>query len=79
MGRQQHLAEYDESHLLVKQEVMPDGKTKLILKEKAGGRIVADSDPGAEYQETINKAAALMRAVEAAERLHDGVIPAGRR
>jgi len=37
---EQHLAEYDESHLLVKQEVMPDGKTKLILKEKAGGRIV---------------------------------------
>jgi predicted dehydrogenase len=37
---QDHLAEYDEAYLLVKQEVMPDGKTKLILKEKAGGRIV---------------------------------------
>lgn len=33
------LKEYDESHYLVKEEVMPDGRTKLILKEKASGRI----------------------------------------
>jgi predicted dehydrogenase len=32
--------DYDDRHLLVKAEVMPDGKTKLILKEKATGRIV---------------------------------------
>jgi len=32
--------EYDESHYLIKEEKMPDGKVKLILKEKAGGRIV---------------------------------------
>jgi predicted dehydrogenase len=31
---------YDEQHFLVKEEKMPDGRTKLILKEKAGGRIV---------------------------------------
>ena len=34
--------------------------------QSAGG-IVADSDPDAEYQETVNKAAALARAIDAAE------------
>jgi anthranilate synthase component 1 len=35
---------------------------------QAGGGIVADSDPDAEFQETENKAGALMRAIELAER-----------
>lgn len=35
---------------------------------QAGGGIVADSDPDAEYQETINKAAAILQAVQMAER-----------
>ena len=34
------LKDYDEIHYLVKEEVMPDGRTKLILKEKASGKIV---------------------------------------
>jgi anthranilate synthase component 1 len=34
---------------------------------QAGGGIVADSDPQAEYQETLNKAKALVRAIEVAE------------
>ena len=34
---------------------------------QASGGIVADSDPGAEYQETVNKAAALARAIDVAE------------
>jgi hypothetical protein len=34
------MEEYDGDHFLIKEEVMPDGKTKLILKEKASGRIV---------------------------------------
>ena len=34
---------------------------------QAGGGIVADSDPDAEHEETVNKAAALARAVELAE------------
>ena len=46
---------------------------------QAGAGIVADSIPSAEYQETLNKAAALMRAVEAGERIGEGVLPAGRR
>ncbi len=34
---------------------------------QAGGGVVADSVPAAEYQETVNKARAMMRAVEMAE------------
>ena len=34
------LQEFDTDHFLVKEEIMPDGRTKLILKEKEGGRIV---------------------------------------
>jgi anthranilate synthase component 1 len=44
----------------------------LVIKDKtayiqAGGGVVADSEPAAEYQETVNKAKAMMRAVEMAE------------
>src|SRR5947209_2936312 len=44
----------------------------LVLKGQtaylqAGAGIVADSDPAAEYQETMNKAMGLLRAVELAE------------
>ncbi|MBM4036413.1 MAG: anthranilate synthase component I, partial [Planctomycetes bacterium] len=35
---------------------------------QAGGGIVADSVPALEYEETINKAKALLRAIEVAER-----------
>jgi hypothetical protein len=34
------MTEYDEAHFLIKEEKMPDGKTKLILKEKTTGKIV---------------------------------------
>jgi anthranilate synthase component 1 len=44
--------------------VMKDGKAYI----QAGGGIVADSDADAEYQETVNKAGALVRAIELAER-----------
>jgi len=33
---------------------------------QAGGGIVADSDPATEFQESMNKAGALLRAVETA-------------
>ena len=42
---------------------------KGIAYLQAGGGIVFDSDPGEEYEETINKAAANMRGIEQAERL----------
>jgi len=45
----------------------------LIIKDgtvyaQAGGGVVADSVPDSEYQETVNKAMSMMRAVEMAER-----------
>jgi anthranilate synthase component 1 len=45
----------------------------LVVKKgvayiQAGGGVVADSDPAAEYQETVNKAKAMLRAVEMAEK-----------
>ena len=43
----------------------PDGSWMYHLQ--AAGGIVADSDAGAEYQETVNKAAALARAIDVAE------------
>ncbi|MES2984886.1 MAG: anthranilate synthase component I [Pseudomonadota bacterium] len=42
--------------------LVKDGKIHV----QAGGGIVADSDPKAEYQETVNKAKAVMRAAEEA-------------
>lgn len=44
--------------------VVRDGKVYL----QAGAGIVADSDPAAEYQETVNKAMAVVRAIETVER-----------
>lgn len=39
-GQSEAQREYDAQHWLVKEETMPDGSVKLILKEKASGRIV---------------------------------------
>ena len=36
---------------------------------QSGAGIVADSDPASEYQETINKATALFKAIAIAEQL----------
>jgi anthranilate synthase component 1 len=36
---------------------------------QAGGGIVADSDPAEEYQESLNKARALLRALDEAEKM----------
>lgn len=33
-------SDYDDRHFLIKEETMPDGKMKLILKEKKSGKIV---------------------------------------
>jgi predicted dehydrogenase len=34
------MRDYDDEHFLIKEEMMPDGRRKLILKEKAGGKVV---------------------------------------
>ncbi len=44
--------------------VIKDNKVHL----QAGAGIVADSDPAAEYQETVNKAMAVVKAIETVER-----------
>jgi predicted dehydrogenase len=40
------LIEFDEHHFLIKKEKMPDGKTKLMLKEKSTGNIIQEVIPG---------------------------------
>jgi anthranilate synthase component I len=47
--------------------VVKDGKVHL----QAGAGIVADSDPAAEYMETVNKAKAVVKAIEMAEKGFD--------
>lgn len=44
--------------------IVVDGDMAYV---QAGGGVVADSDPGREYEETVNKARALLRAIRLAE------------
>ncbi len=46
----------------------PTPHAPWIVHLQAGGGIVADSDPEAEHQETVNKAAALAKAIDLAEK-----------
>jgi hypothetical protein len=32
--------EYDKDHIFVKEEILPDGTVKIILKEKNTGKII---------------------------------------
>jgi len=50
--------------IVLRSAVVKDG----VMHFQAGGGVVADSDPESEYQETINKARALVRAAEEAVR-----------
>ena len=50
--------------IAIRTMLIKDGKAYV----QAGGGVVFDSDPECEYQETVNKARALFRAVELAER-----------
>ncbi|GBG70205.1 hypothetical protein CBR_g6337 [Chara braunii] len=45
----------------------PSHRREWLVHLQAGAGLVADSDPEAEYQETVNKAAALARAIDLAE------------
>ena len=51
-----------DSCIALRTAVIKDG----VLYAQAGGGVVADSDPETEYQETLNKARALLRAAETA-------------
>jgi hypothetical protein len=35
-----HLVSYDEEFYLIKEEVLPDGERKLILKDRKSGNII---------------------------------------
>ncbi len=54
---------------------MKDG----VAHVQAGGGIVFDSVPEREYQESVNKAQALLRAIEQAEAAARDAAPAKRR
>lgn len=54
-----------DSCIALRTAVVQDGKVYI----QAGAGVVADSDPASEYQETVNKARALIRAVEHARTL----------
>lgn len=52
-----------DSCITLRTALLKDGRLHI----QAGGGVVADSDPAAEYQETINKASALFKAAEIAD------------
>jgi anthranilate synthase component 1 len=56
-----------DSCIALRTAVVKDG----MLYAQAGGGIVADSTPGNEYQECVNKARALVRAAEVALSFED--------
>jgi len=53
-----------DSCITLRTALVRDGKVHI----QAGGGVVADSDPAAEFMETVNKAGALLKAVEIASR-----------
>jgi anthranilate synthase component 1 len=54
-----------DSCITLRTALLKDGKVHI----QAGGGVVADSDPTAEYFETVNKASALFKAVEIASQV----------
>ncbi|GAB3623228.1 anthranilate synthase component I [Mariniluteicoccus endophyticus] len=61
------LAGSSDCAIAIRTALVKDGRAYV----QAGAGIVADSDPAAENQETKNKAAAVLRAIAAAERLSE--------
>jgi anthranilate synthase component 1 len=53
-----------DSCITLRTALLKDG----MMYIQAGGGVVADSDPASEYQETVNKAGALLKAAEIASR-----------
>jgi anthranilate synthase component 1 len=54
--------------MVIMPALVANERGEWVVHIQAGGGIVADSDPDAEHQETVNKAAALAKAVDLAER-----------
>ncbi len=57
-------------------------RTLLIKNNRvyvqAGGGVVADSDPGAEFEESVNKARAMIRALNAAREFETAAVTVAR-
>jgi anthranilate synthase component 1 len=53
-----------DSCITLRTALLRDG----LLYIQAGGGVVADSDPASEFQETVNKASALLKAADIASR-----------
>jgi anthranilate synthase component 1 len=48
-----------------------------VARIQAGGGVVYDSVPEMEYQETLNKARALLAAIDRAEEMEEGLVTVG--
>jgi anthranilate synthase component 1 len=59
--------------ITIRTVVMKDG----VASVQAGGGVVYDSVPEAEYQETLNKARAMLLAIDQAEEMEEAVVTAG--
>jgi anthranilate synthase component 1 len=55
-----------ETAITIRTAVLRDG----VAHVQAGGGIVADSDPAAEYQESVSKAQALLTSIQLADQLN---------
>jgi anthranilate synthase component 1 len=62
-----------DTAITIRTMVMKDG----IARTQAGGGIVYDSVPESEYQETLNKARAIMQAIDQAEIMEEELVTAG--
>ncbi|HEX2034642.1 MAG TPA: anthranilate synthase component I [Chloroflexota bacterium] len=62
-----------DTAITIRTMVIKDG----VAHVQAGGGVVADSQPDYEYQETLNKAAALLRALDMAKEVEAGEMGAG--
>ena len=58
---------HEENIYKLSNDMSSRAKREWTIHLQAGAGIVADSDPESEYQETVNKAAALARAIDLAE------------
>ena len=62
-----------DTAITIRTMVMKDG----VAHVQAGGGVVYDSVPEREYQETLNKARAVMQAIDRAEAMEEGLVMAG--
>lgn len=68
VGYTDYVGNMDMAIALRTMVVMPHSEAgKWVVHLQAGAGIVADSDPDSEHQETVNKAAALAKAIDLAE------------